>query len=435
MVKDGKAPDIAQIGAYADYAAKDDALYSADELLSVPTQANFLSQLADAGKVNRIQYGLPFVASTRLLFYNKKLLRAGGSGRRPRTWDDIKSPTPRRSRRKGVKTPFALPLGPEEAQAETMMWTAQRWRRLHRHRRTLRTPSTPPENVATLTWLRDNLVSAGLTGPVDPAKLDRGGRVRRVRQGRGRHAQRPSDADAGRRGKGVSRSAWCRCPARTAASKSSMGVADWIMALQAEPATPRRSARSSTSSSPTRTCMDFVGQYDLLPTTYSANDVMSEDPKYKDLAKFQTALPTSQLPPVDKTSWGPVSEEHQEEHRQGGPAGQRPVRGARPDSRRRRGSGERRVACGGMTAATPEADDGSGPAGLTDRDRAVLAVERRSWPGPGAKERAIREQLAISPTRYYQVLNTLLDDPRALAHDPVTVNRLRRVRETRRGQR
>ena len=88
-----------------------------------------------------------------------------------------------------------------------------------------------------------------------------------------------------------------------------------------------------------------------------------------------------------------------------------------------------------MTAATPEADDGSGPAGLTDRDRAVLAVERRSWPGPGAKERAIREQLAISPTRYYQVLNTLLDDPRALAHDPVTVNRLRRVRETRRGQR
>ena len=73
--------------------------------------------------------------------------------------------------------------------------------------------------------------------------------------------------------------------------------------------------------------------------------------------------------------------------------------------------------------------------GLSDRDRAVLGVERRTWPGPGAKERAIREQLDISPTRYYQLLNALLDDPRALAHDPVTVNRLRRVRESRRRNR
>ncbi|MFE2560080.1 DUF3263 domain-containing protein [Streptomyces sp. NPDC059352] len=66
--------------------------------------------------------------------------------------------------------------------------------------------------------------------------------------------------------------------------------------------------------------------------------------------------------------------------------------------------------------------------GLGERERALLAVERRSWPGPGAKERAVREGLGLSPTRYYQLLNALLDDPRALEHDPVTVNRLRRVR-------
>ncbi|MEU8521384.1 DUF3263 domain-containing protein [Streptomyces sp. NBC_01216] len=76
-------------------------------------------------------------------------------------------------------------------------------------------------------------------------------------------------------------------------------------------------------------------------------------------------------------------------------------------------------------------DDGAGPGGLEERERAVLAVERRSWPGPGAKERAVREQLGLSPTRYYQLLNALLDDPRALVHDPVTVNRLRRVRAER----
>ncbi|MFI2348645.1 DUF3263 domain-containing protein [Streptomyces sp. NPDC019443] len=72
---------------------------------------------------------------------------------------------------------------------------------------------------------------------------------------------------------------------------------------------------------------------------------------------------------------------------------------------------------------------------LSERDRAVLAMEQTSWPGPGAKERAIREQLGISPVRYYQLLNALIDDERALAHDPVTVNRLRRVRDDRRSRR
>ncbi|MFI8303722.1 DUF3263 domain-containing protein [Streptomyces sp. NPDC085927] len=72
---------------------------------------------------------------------------------------------------------------------------------------------------------------------------------------------------------------------------------------------------------------------------------------------------------------------------------------------------------------------------LARRERDVLALERRGFLGPGAKERAIREELGLVPVRYYQLLNALLDDPRALAHDPVTVNRLRRVRESRRTER
>ncbi|MFI1227062.1 MULTISPECIES: DUF3263 domain-containing protein [unclassified Streptomyces] len=73
--------------------------------------------------------------------------------------------------------------------------------------------------------------------------------------------------------------------------------------------------------------------------------------------------------------------------------------------------------------------------GLSVRDRALLALERRPWAGPGAKERAIREQLGISPVRYYQLLNALIEDERALREDPVTVNRLRRVRAAKRGRR
>lgn len=72
---------------------------------------------------------------------------------------------------------------------------------------------------------------------------------------------------------------------------------------------------------------------------------------------------------------------------------------------------------------------------LDRRERDILALERRSFAGPGAKERAIREELGLAPVRYYQLLNALLDDQRALAFDPVTVNRLRRVREARRAER
>ena len=83
----------------------------------------------------------------------------------------------------------------------------------------------------------------------------------------------------------------------------------------------------------------------------------------------------------------------------------------------------------------PPAAPASGPGGLSVRDRALLALERRSWAGPGAKERAIREELGIAPVRYYQLLNALIDDERALREDPVTVHRLRRVRDARRGRR
>jgi hypothetical protein len=85
-----------------------------------------------------------------------------------------------------------------------------------------------------------------------------------------------------------------------------------------------------------------------------------------------------------------------------------------------------------MTDQDPEPDERGAAAALSEREAAVLAYEGRGWPGPGAKERAIREGLGMSPVRYYQLLNALLDDPRALAHAPVTVNRLRRIREARR---
>ena len=68
---------------------------------------------------------------------------------------------------------------------------------------------------------------------------------------------------------------------------------------------------------------------------------------------------------------------------------------------------------------------------LDDRDREILAFERQWWKYAGAKEQAIKDLFDMSTTRYYQVLNTLIDSPAALAHDPMLVKRLRRMRATR----
>jgi hypothetical protein len=87
-------------------------------------------------------------------------------------------------------------------------------------------------------------------------------------------------------------------------------------------------------------------------------------------------------------------------------------------------------------AATNPVDGDPEPQdGLTRREREILAFERQWWRYAGAKEQAIRELFDMSATRYYQVLNALIDSPAALAADPMLVKRLRRLRATRQRQR
>ncbi|WP_424190390.1 DUF3263 domain-containing protein [Actinokineospora sp. G85] len=76
-------------------------------------------------------------------------------------------------------------------------------------------------------------------------------------------------------------------------------------------------------------------------------------------------------------------------------------------------------------------DEGAAQSGLSDRERAVLAFELQWWKSPGSKEQAIRERFGLSSTRYYQVLNELIDKNEALEAEPMLVRRLRRLRESR----
>ncbi|WP_159501323.1 DUF3263 domain-containing protein [Microbacterium sp. 18062] len=89
-----------------------------------------------------------------------------------------------------------------------------------------------------------------------------------------------------------------------------------------------------------------------------------------------------------------------------------------------------------MPLTDPDATSGAGlRAGLGDRDRGILAFESRWGAHAGAKEEAIRSELGLAPARYYQLLNRIIDTEAALAHEPMLVGRLRRIRDEQRRSR
>ncbi|MDK8242026.1 MULTISPECIES: DUF3263 domain-containing protein [Corynebacterium] len=66
---------------------------------------------------------------------------------------------------------------------------------------------------------------------------------------------------------------------------------------------------------------------------------------------------------------------------------------------------------------------------LSDTDLAVLRFAARAPRSLGKREDAIRAELGMTPIRYYQRLNVLLDNPDALAAEPQLVRRLQRLRD------
>jgi hypothetical protein len=72
---------------------------------------------------------------------------------------------------------------------------------------------------------------------------------------------------------------------------------------------------------------------------------------------------------------------------------------------------------------------------LSSQEIEILDFERSWWKHAGVKEQAIKDRFDMSATRYYQLLNELLENPAAMAHDPILVKRLKRLRTYRQRQR
>ncbi len=68
---------------------------------------------------------------------------------------------------------------------------------------------------------------------------------------------------------------------------------------------------------------------------------------------------------------------------------------------------------------------------LTDQQLAILQLEHRHYRYAGRKAAAIKDELGLGVTAYYQALNAMLDDPEALLVAPMVIRRLQRIRAQR----
>jgi len=168
MIQNNQPPDVLNLNAFSSY-AKDGLLHPADEVLSPRTREDFLPAFVRGGEYQGKLYGFPILSSARAFFYNKDLLARAEVAAPPRTWDELVTAA-RKVRALGPDTiGYALPLGPEEAQAEWAIWM---WNNGGDWKSGDAWAINSDKNVHTLTFLAD-LANRHKVTQVNPGKTNR----------------------------------------------------------------------------------------------------------------------------------------------------------------------------------------------------------------------------------------------------------------------
>ena len=168
MIQNNQPPDVLNLNAFASY-AKDGLLYPAGDVLSPKTRDDFLEAFARGGEYRGALYGFPILSSARAFFYNTELFARAGIAAPPRTWNQLVSAATRiRDSGPGL-IGYALPLGPEEAQAEWSIWM---WNNGGDWKKGDRWTINSDQNVQTLQFLAD-LANRHRVTQVNPGKTNR----------------------------------------------------------------------------------------------------------------------------------------------------------------------------------------------------------------------------------------------------------------------
>ncbi|MEV6217428.1 extracellular solute-binding protein [Nocardia sp. NPDC051833] len=288
-------PDILNIDAYSTFAA-DSMLYPAAEVVSAATLADIDPGFAANATMDGTQWALPLFASTRTLFYNTELFERAGVTTPPTTWAELTAAARRIQDLGGGVSGYGLPLGSEEAQGETSIWTfgaGGDWS--DGDTITIDTPA----NLVGVQAMKA-MADAGVTQP-NPGATDRKDVINAFIQGRIGMIEGlpPTIGQIAEKNPGL-RYATAPSPTQTGAPVT-LGVADHLMAFRKDGA-KRESVRKfldyfySAEIYP-----GFVAAENFIPITKSAINALAENPVTK---AFAATLPTARFYPSNNPNWG-----------------------------------------------------------------------------------------------------------------------------------
>ena len=288
------------IDAFSSYAA-DGLLRPADEVLSPETLADIIPSFAENAQIDGVQYGIPFIASSRALFYNTDLFEQAGIAAPPETWQELQAAAQAIVDLPGDEIGYGMPLGPEEAQAESAIWmygNGGGWVDEEGN-----FAIDQEANVEAFTFMA-GLVEAGLTQP-NPATTDRQdalnlfyegqvGMLEGLVQSPGIIAEQYPDLPY----------AVAPSPHNEGAEPAALGVADHFMVFNNEGNEAAAGAFLDYFYAADNYSAFIVGE-GFLPVTVSGGEAAI--PQFpEELTPFIDALPSAKFYPSSNPAWGGV---------------------------------------------------------------------------------------------------------------------------------
>ncbi|MEV5954751.1 extracellular solute-binding protein [Streptomyces sp. NPDC051987] len=302
-VQTRQEPDILNYNKFADF-ARDGLVYQAKDVVSPQVLADFLPVFKGNAEYKGAQYGLPFISSARLFFYNKDIFAKANISQPPTTWAEAEADA--KKIKKAGYIGLGLPLGAEEAQAEFQIWAMNNgggW-----------TDASgawaidQQANIDTLAYLR-KLTKEGVTQP-NPETTDRKDVFNEFAQGRigmlnGAVFLRKGFIDPvnAKLNYGVA-----ALPSEDGTTHKTLGVQDYLVAFKKNGGADKPAVKKFLDFFyEKKNAAKFVSTEGFLPVTKSAGDALSSDSRNAAYYKpFVDALPDAEFAPTDDPAWAAV---------------------------------------------------------------------------------------------------------------------------------
>jgi multiple sugar transport system substrate-binding protein len=300
MLQNNQPPDVLNLNSFSSY-AKDGLLYTAEEVLSKKLRDDFIAPFVMGGTYQNKQYGFPVLSSARAFFYNTELFARAGLKEPPATWVDFVH-TARKIQALGDGIiGYALPLGPEEAQAEWAIWM---WNNGGDWKSGEQWTIDSEKNVETLQFLADLANREKLT-QVNPGKTNRtDGAFQLFKDGKVGMVIGFSPLAKQLDAEGKVRYAVTRIPTNAVNSTISvtLGVEDFLMAFK-KPGNAEAVKKFLELYYKPENITKWITAEGFLPVTKSGLFQMSKDSKLK---PYLDALPHARLVPTIDPAWDKV---------------------------------------------------------------------------------------------------------------------------------